>query len=236
MPVEFEHHAQLGESAADVALLPGIHGGFVDLLFVLAELLVFLLLAIDFREQLQGAGLFGPQLQHILQGFAGMWIGVIVDVLLGQAVPVFNLLLAATVFDLALQASAVALSGSICSASCNFCSASGSSSSSKRARAASSNWASVLRRTALSSWRRSEPNLRVHMAFGFDLAENLAGKLKIAVGQRFGGALQSRASALGVEEFDRLVAQTLCSACRQTRGRWRNDARPAWPWLCERPG
>ena len=53
LAVKLEHHAQLGQSAAYVALLPCIHGGIMDLLFVLAELLVFLFLAVDFRQQLQ---------------------------------------------------------------------------------------------------------------------------------------------------------------------------------------
>ena len=71
--------------------------------FVLTKLLVVLLLAIHFRQQLQGARFLGPKLQHILQGFARMRIGMIVDVLPRQAIPVFNLLFAAPVLDLALH-------------------------------------------------------------------------------------------------------------------------------------
>ena len=75
----------------------------MDLFFFLTKLLVFLFLAIDLRQQLQGARFLGPQLQHILQRLARVRIGMIVDVLPRQPVPVFDLLLAAPVLDLALQ-------------------------------------------------------------------------------------------------------------------------------------
>ena len=75
----------------------------MELLFFLAELLVFLLLAVDLGEQLERAGLFGPELENILQSLAGMRVGVIVDVLPGEAIPVVDLAFAAPVFDSAFQ-------------------------------------------------------------------------------------------------------------------------------------
>ena len=61
----------------------------------------------------------------------------------------------------------------------------------------------------MSSWRRKEPNFGIHVAFSFQLAENLSGKLQIAVGERFGGALQARPRALRIEEFD--AARCACA-------------------------
>src|SRR5580704_6723686 len=51
--VEIENDAEFAEGAADIAVLPGIHGGAVNLSFLLAQLVVFLLEAIYLGGQLQ---------------------------------------------------------------------------------------------------------------------------------------------------------------------------------------
>ena len=104
LPVQFQHQGQLGEGIADFSLLPGIHGSIVQLPFFLAQPVVFLFLAVHFAQQLHGARFRGPQLQHILQTFAGVKVGVIVDVLLCETVPVLDLPFTAPALDLALQA------------------------------------------------------------------------------------------------------------------------------------
>src|SRR5580704_5343507 len=98
--VQFQNYGELAERTADVALLPGIHGGAMNLRLLLAQLVVLLFLAIDFRNQLQRAGFLRSKLQNILQGFASVRIGVIVGVLACQAIPVFNLFFTAPAFDL----------------------------------------------------------------------------------------------------------------------------------------
>src|SRR5271165_5169794 len=50
LAIKFEHQAQLGQSAAHIALLPGLQSSLVDLLLVLTELLVVLFLAVDFGQ------------------------------------------------------------------------------------------------------------------------------------------------------------------------------------------
>ena len=93
----------------------------MDLLFLLPEFLVFLFLTVlHLRHQLKSASLLRPELKNILQSLAGMPVCVIIDVLAREAIPVIDLAFTAPVFNSALRASAVALSGSICRASCNF--------------------------------------------------------------------------------------------------------------------
>src|SRR5271155_3892770 len=75
----------------------------MELLFLLAKFLVFLLLAVDFRQQLQRTHFFGPELENILQSFTSVGVGMIVDVLAREAIPVVDLALAAPVFNAALQ-------------------------------------------------------------------------------------------------------------------------------------
>jgi len=70
----------------------------MQLLFLLAKFLVFLFLAVDFRQQLERAGLVRPELQNILQSLAGIWIGVIVDVLTSHGDTIVDLAFAAAVF------------------------------------------------------------------------------------------------------------------------------------------
>jgi len=69
-PVQFQHYAQLGERIAYVAFVPRFHGGAMNLLFLLTEFLIFLLLAVDLRQQLQRTCLLGPELKNILQSLA----------------------------------------------------------------------------------------------------------------------------------------------------------------------
>src|ERR1039458_2076255 len=83
--------------------MPGVHGGAMELLFLLAEFLVLLLLTVDLGQQLQRAFFLGTELENILQRLAGMRVGVIVDVLPRQAIPVVDLAFATPVLNSALQ-------------------------------------------------------------------------------------------------------------------------------------
>ena len=81
-PVQFQYQCQLGQGVADFSLLPGVHGSMMQLLFFLAQAVIFLFLAVHLPQQLHGARFRRFQLEHILQAFPGMKVGVIVDVLL----------------------------------------------------------------------------------------------------------------------------------------------------------
>lgn len=103
LPVKLENYSELGESSADVSLFPGVDGGTMQALFFLAYLVVFLLLTFDVGKQLERSRLFGLELKNVVQRFPGMGVGVVLDMLMGQAIPVFDRALAAPAFDLALQ-------------------------------------------------------------------------------------------------------------------------------------
>ena len=74
----------------------------MNLFFFLAKFLVVLLLAVHVGQQLEGTGFARTQLQNVLQRFACVRIGVIIDVLAGEAIPVIDLALAAAIFNPAL--------------------------------------------------------------------------------------------------------------------------------------
>ena len=187
----------------------------MQLLFILAEFLVLLLLAINFRQQLQGASFFGTKLQHILQGFAGMRVGVIVDVLPRQAVPVFNLLFAAPVLDLALQGQRGGVVGLDLQRLLQFLKSQRIFVFLKSRPGRIQQLRQSLAADSVVELAAERLNVRVHVAFGFDLAEDFAGKLEIAVSERFGGTLQSRASTLRIEELDGFVPQSFAECVAQ---------------------
>src|ERR1019366_5670705 len=159
----------------------------------------------NFREQLQGASFFGTKLQHILQGFAGMRVGVIVDVLPRQAVPVFNLLFAAPVLDLALQGQRGGVVGLDLQRLLQFLKSQRIFVFLKSRPGRIQQLRQSLAADGVVELAAERLNVRVHVAFGFDLAENLASELKVAIGERLSDTLQTRASALRIEELDGLV-------------------------------
>src|ERR1700677_1435891 len=81
----------------------------MKLLFLLTQLFVFLFLAVNLGQRLQRTGLLRPELENVLQRLAGVPVGVIIDVLPRQAIPVINLPLAAPVFNPAFQAQSAEL-------------------------------------------------------------------------------------------------------------------------------
>src|SRR5258708_13851385 len=75
----------------------------MKLFLLLPQFLILLFLVVDLCQQLESPRLLGPELENILQSLAGVTVGVIVDVLARQSIPVINLTFAAPVFDAALQ-------------------------------------------------------------------------------------------------------------------------------------
>ena len=166
----------------------------MELFFFLAKLFIFLFLAVDLRQQLQRAGFLGPELENILQSLAGMRVGVIVDVLPRQAIPVIDLAFAAPVFNPALQAKR----GGI-------------------VRLDLQSFLQLLQREriffffkpragGIEQLRKSfspdravelaaqRANGSVHVAFGLEFAQDFSGKLEVAFFQGLGGAQQPRAA------------------------------------------
>ena len=189
----------------------------MELFFFLAKFLVLLLLAVNLGEQLQRARFLGPELENILQSFAGVRVGVVVDVLPGQAIPVVDLAFAAPVFNFALQRQRGGVVGFDLQGFLQF-----------------------LQRERIFLFFKTRPRgieqLRkrfapdravelaaqradggIHVAFGFEFAENFSGKLKVAFFQSFGGALQARPSALGIEKSMGSLRSALLSVSPKSR-------------------
>ncbi len=179
----------------------------MDLFFFLAKFFVLLLLAVDLGKKLQSARFFGTKLQNILQSFASVSVSVIVDVLPREAVPVVDLALAAAVFNFALQSER---SGIVRFDLQGFVQLLKREriffffKSCARGIEQLSESFSADRAVELAS-KRADGS--IHVTFGLEFTENLAGELEVAFFQSLGGALQARASALRIEKFDRLVAQ-----------------------------
>ncbi len=193
-------------------------------------------LAIDLGQQLERAGFIGPQLKNVLQGLAGMRVGVIVDMLPGQAIPVVDLAFAAPVFNAALQRQRggvvrldlqrflqllesqriffllKARAGGIKQLGKRF---------------------SPDRAVELAAQRA---NGVVHVAFGFEFAEDLPGKLEIAFFQGFGGALHAADECAPGRKIRWARCAALYSACRRNRARWRSDATIVLPSPCAARG
>ncbi len=217
-PVKFEHDSQLGQSAADIAFMPGVDRGPMNLFFFLAQLVVFLLLPVYFADQLQGPRLFRPELQNILQRLPRMNVGMIVDVLSRQPVPVLDLPFAAPIFDSALERQ-----------------------SRRIVRLDLQSFLQLLQGERIFLLLESRPcrieqlpqslaphgsiklspqrsHSRIHVAFGLQLSENFSGKLQIAILQRLGSPLQPGASAFRIEYLNRLIPHRLAQGIAQIAG------------------
>src|SRR5579863_1493940 len=206
-PVQFQDHRQLAECAADVSLLPRFHRRAVNLGLLLAQLVVFVLSAINLRNELQRSAFFRPELQHVLQSFTRVRIGVIIHVLARQPVPVLDLLLAAAVFYLALQRQCLSVVGLHLKYVLKLLQC-------QRIlglfEAGFGCFHQLCNRLAPygSVERLSQGADRtVNMSFRFQFAENLPGKLVVSRFERFGGALQTRTRTRRIKELDLLVAQ-----------------------------
>jgi len=179
----------------------------VNLHFFLAQLVVFVLFAIHLSDKLQRPAFLGPKLQHILQGFAGVRVGMIVHVLARQAIPILDLLFAPPVFDLALQRQRLRIVGLHLQYVLQLL---------QRQR--------VFRlfEAGLGCFHKLRNRFAPHgsvelmtqrtdrgvdVAFRLQFAKNFSGKLVVTGFQRLGGALHPRSGTSGVEEFDGLVPQ-----------------------------
>ena len=140
--IEIQHEAHPAEGLTDLAVLPGVHRGLVDLHFLLPDGISVprarSLINFEARES------FGRRVRRICSA-SRVTVGMIVDVLLRQLNPLLDLAVTASIVDLLLRLSARTFVGSRLntSAASTSTTRAGSSSSSKRAFALSRSCAIV---------------------------------------------------------------------------------------------
>ncbi len=103
LPAERHQPLQLGQRGTHLAVLPGFHRFGVELVLLLTRAHEFLFAPVYFGHQFQRPDISRLQFQHVLNGLPGVAERALFLVLVGQAQPVFDLLLAAPVLDGALQ-------------------------------------------------------------------------------------------------------------------------------------
>ena len=191
---------------------------------------------LDFGEQPCGPRVLGTNLQNVLQRLARLPERPILGVLPRQPEPALDLRFAARAFDLRPQAERLRVPRFQFQGLLDFL---------QRQRIFL-HFEPAARRfeqsaDALLSHRRVNPHpqqlqFRVEVALRLEFVDDLQGELRIALGQRGLGSLDSRRQAGGVEVFDRLAAMRLLQALGELSKPSRSDATAAWPWPCESRG
>src|SRR5258708_5091204 len=179
----------------------------MKLFLLLPQFLILLFLAVDLCQQLESPRLLGPELENILQSLAGVTVGVIVDVLARQSIPVINLTFAAPVFDAALQSESGGIVRLNLQSLLQFLEGERIFLLLKsRPRGIEQLRKGLATDRAVEAAAR-RPNGIVHVAFGLKLAKNFARKLKVSFFKSLGGTLKAGPSTLGIKKLDGLVAQ-----------------------------
>ena len=101
--IQIEHVLHLAERLTDFAVLPGIDRRLIQVGLLPPDAHVLLLLAFDLLEQARRPRILRAKDQRVLQRLPGVAVGVVVDVLPRQLDPLFDLALAAAILDLALE-------------------------------------------------------------------------------------------------------------------------------------